>query len=572
MIDTTITVQGYKCFEDEKIFDRIKRINIIIGRNNCGKSTALDIIEASMDMYAKWEASTQRTDLPSSITYVGKIDGELIPRDIPPDSKLLSLIGPVRQRTPSDEPVTWKRTLTDSPNFSDSIFECSEQDASSLQPHQQEIIHSLRSSIFPLASKTFKRLHSERDITPGHSVNPGERPDRLASHLDSHNAGATTIIDAYLNKATYPRDLVDGVLRKALNRIMGSDAYFKQITSRQHGPQTWEIFLVEETKGDILLSNSGSGLKTILLALVHLILFPHMEGKPLNEFVFAFEELENNLHPALLRRLLQYIDDESKEHGFPVFFTTHSSVLIDQFSKQDDAQIIHVEHHDGKSTCRTVQTYIENCGVMDDLDIRASDLLQSNGIIWVEGPSDRIYLNKWIELWSEGKLREGTHYQCISYGGRLLSHLDAGDPDEVTKGLALLRVNRNAIVMIDSDKRNRQHSLNDTKTRIIHECEEHGHLPWVTKGKEIENYIPAPIIASVLELGDDFTGAEKYANVYDHIENHQEKLGEKYKGQKPLFAEKIANALKNTDDAKTLDLDDRMKEVVAKIKQWNAMD
>ena len=32
--------------------------------------------------------------------------------------------------------------------------------------------------------------------------------------------------------------------------------------------------------------------------------------------------------------------------------------------------------------------------LVDDLGIKASDILQSNGIIWVEGPSDRIYINK----------------------------------------------------------------------------------------------------------------------------------------------------------------------------------
>ena len=33
-------------------------------------------------------------------------------------------------------------------------------------------------------------------------------------------------------------------------------------------------------------------------------------------------------------------------------------------------------------------------------------------LIWVEGPSDRIYINRWIELFSEGKLEEGRDHQC----------------------------------------------------------------------------------------------------------------------------------------------------------------
>ena len=32
--------------------------------------------------------------------------------------------------------------------------------------------------------------------------------------------------------------------------------------------------------------------------------------------------------------------------------------------------------------------------VLSNLGIRASELLQSNGVIWVEGPSDRVYIKR----------------------------------------------------------------------------------------------------------------------------------------------------------------------------------
>ena len=44
--DTIFKVKGYKGFQDDfSGFDSIKPINIIIGRNNTGKSSLLDIIE-----------------------------------------------------------------------------------------------------------------------------------------------------------------------------------------------------------------------------------------------------------------------------------------------------------------------------------------------------------------------------------------------------------------------------------------------------------------------------------------------------------------------------------------------
>ena len=50
------------------------------------------------------------------------------------------------------------------------------------------------------------------------------------------------------------------------------------------------------------VSHTGSGIKTILLVLVFLYLVPRIERRTLADYVFGFEELENNLHPALQRR------------------------------------------------------------------------------------------------------------------------------------------------------------------------------------------------------------------------------------------------------------------------------
>ncbi|MDA3809092.1 MAG: hypothetical protein PF518_02060 [Spirochaetaceae bacterium] len=51
--DTIFKVKGYKGFqEDFGGFDSIKPINIIIGRNNTGKSSLLDIIKNEYQNYS----------------------------------------------------------------------------------------------------------------------------------------------------------------------------------------------------------------------------------------------------------------------------------------------------------------------------------------------------------------------------------------------------------------------------------------------------------------------------------------------------------------------------------------
>ncbi len=65
--------------------------------------------------------------------------------------------------------------------------------------------------------------------------------------------------------------------------------------------------------------------------------------------------------------------------------------------------------------------------ILDDLGVMSGDLVQANGLIWVEGPSDRIYIRTWMESLSRSRGQpapiERVHYAFVSYGGTLLNHL-----------------------------------------------------------------------------------------------------------------------------------------------------
>lgn len=132
-----------------------------------------------------------------------------------------------------------------------------------------------------------------------------------------------------------------------------------------------------------------------------------------------------------------------------------------------------------------------------DLGHRASDIIQSNAVIWVEGPSDRIYLKHWISLVSPD-LVEGIHYSIMFYGGRLLSHLTAND-DDVDEFIELRALNRNLAVLIDSDKRSARTPITKTKQRLQQEFMEHGGIAWITKGREVENYIDSGLLQAALK-------------------------------------------------------------------------
>lgn len=561
-----IRVRNYKCFREFGGFDDIFPVNLIVGRNNAGKSSLLQLVKWAADrqgghplrhiaagssakiVEVACEAVLTETDLrPVFPTgpWEGQDRGHHLHRPGPEfvgkrlswqlngsqDGPELELVGePLLESQPPPDPKAF-RTI------------------------------ALRLGV-PLRGKRFSHLKAERDITPEKAGD---------ARLQPNGTGATACFQAFLNEADRPEELVREVLED-LNWVFAPEACFDDITVQFHKSSgLWEIYLVESSqgKGRVALSQTGSGVKTVLLVFAMIRFLPQLEGRELGDFVFAFEELENNLHPALLRRLLSRLRGLSKEDGCVLFLTTHSSVAIDSFSSDPLAQIVHVSTEGRSARTQAVLTYPQASGVLRDLDVRASDLLQCNGLVWVEGPSDRIYVNRWISEWSEGELREGTHYQCVFYGGRLLAALSAACPDEEVSEIQILHVNRNAALIMDSDRGGPEEELNETKRRILGELHAIGGIAWVTKGREIENYLPVNALKALYP--DSSIEPHPFQPLAAVLDRAREGEGRRLLRSKTQFAARSSTHITREDLAATLDLEERLTELCDAIRDWNGL-
>lgn len=541
--------------------DDIRRVNLIIGRNNAGKSSLLDIIEHVCNRSYEYDSVTWRAEQEPQIQFCSKITDDVVNRTFPANTTGGRIAGNHANygRHFINREVMWTKRRDRQAD----LIACNDEGIKPTLLNSGGYAQTLVSNLpIPIEGKLFRRVLAERDIVPESDGNGNIR-------IEPNGEGITNAIQSFINRSNFPSELVERHMLSALNEIFAHDACFTDIVCQLYSNNYWEIFLEEENKGRIALSKSGSGLKTVINVLVCLFLIPKLDNQPLENYVFGFEELENNIHPALLRRLNDYIYRTSVDNGFIYFITTHSNVLIDQFSRQEDAQIIHVTQANAEAKSTTVRTYVENNGILDDLDVRASDLLQANGIIWVEGPSDRIYLNRWIELWSNGNLKEGTHYQIIFYGGRLLSHLSAEEPEMVNDGISILNANRNAVMVIDSDKRNNEAEINSTKQRINDEFEARNSLCWITQGKEIENYIPVSVVNEFLGL-DSKKKVNQYDSFFDFLDGLVEGEGKRYLTKKSLLAEKLIPYMNIDNMGDVLDLNEKLTQVCEAIEHWNS--
>ena len=544
-----IKILNYKCFNDIEI-DNIKPINIIIGKNNIGKSSVLDIIEG---IYGS------RTISDNTKIILKKEMNEEIIKNIFHKGSYGGTIGGEHYEF-GKKYIGQDISFVRKSNSSNEIPDDFEKYNAHLPINQIDYWTGAARGI-KIEPKVTKRILAERNIFP-------ENNDDSMS-VDSNGNGITRIITNYLNRSKYDENLVKNELLQKLNLIMGDDASFTEIVTQQiesNEGTKWEIYLREEGKGRIPLSESGSGLKTILMVLVYTILIPNVEHKKISQYIFLFEELENNLHPSLQRRLLKYIENLTSEDAL-FFLTTHSNVTLDAYQNSELVNILHLQKDNDNVNLINITNKIQKNSILNDLGIKASDLLQSNGIIWVEGPSDRVYINSWIRIHNNTDFIEGKDYQCVFYGGRLLSNLSLDDENELVN---LMSVNRNAIIVLDSDKKRNNAPLNKTKKRIIEEAEKNGILVWVTKGREIENYIPEKIIKEKYNKEKSRFHFEQFQNIEEFIDKLKSGEGKKFLRDKINFAKNIMEKCTWDDLKDSYDLDKMIYKVENRITVWNS--
>ena len=543
-----IDVLNYKCFTDIHI-DNIKPINIIIGKNNIGKSSVLDIVEG---IYG-----SRTINMNTKIILTKEMDEDVISRVFKKSTSGGTIGGNHYEfgKKYIGQDISFIRKSDSSNQIPDDFEKYNPHLTINQIDYWSRVVNSIK-----IDQKVTKRILAERNIFPE------DNDDNMI--VDSNGNGITRFITNFLNRSKYNENLVKNDLLQNLNKIMGDDANFTEIVTQQidsaEGTK-WEIYLREEGKGRIPLSESGSGLKTILMVIVFTILIPNVEHKKISQYIFLFEELENNLHPSLQRRLLKYIENLT-EDGAIFFLTTHSNVTLDAYQNSDITNIIHLQKEDSQVKLINITNKIQKNTILNDLGIKASDLLQSNGIIWVEGPSDRVYINNWIKIHKKANIVEGKDYQCVFYGGRLLSNLSLEDENELVN---LMSVNRNAIIVLDSDKKGNNTPLNKTKKRIIEEAKKQGILVWVTKGREIENYIPEVLVKKKYNKENSKYSFGQFQNIEEFIDKLKKGEGNKFIRDKINFAKDITNDCNLEDFKNSYDLDKMITKVESKVLDWN---
>lgn len=213
----------------------------------------------------------------------------------------------------------------------------------------------------------------------------------------------------------------------------------------------------------------GDGLQTIIT-----ILFPIFIKKSENRIVFI-EEPEAHLHPEWQRKLLHAIKQIPNQQ---YIITTHSNAFIND----NETRLFSIKKEEDFVRVQGAVLESDKLSIFRELGYRQSDLLQANYILWVEGYSDKVYLEYWIkQLLPE--LKEGEHYTIMFYGGANFKYLiNEGDFRFIRN------INQNFGIILDSDRKNKGEALSSEKKIVQELFEKEGLFCWVTRLRELENY------------------------------------------------------------------------------------
>lgn len=319
----------------------------------------------------------------------------------------------------------------------------------------------------------------------------------------------------------------------------------------------------------------GTGIQMMIILTWPLFNYP-------NGMIFI-EEPELYLHPRFQHQLMRIYATHERAKNFQFFINTHSNHIIDHVTDLDNFSLFTVSKNSADDfSIRNVP--FGNSQPLQLLGVRPSSIAVANCIIWVEGPSDRIYINKWIEIFNnennyKEKLKtkhtnliEGVHYQINIYGGSIISHYTCSEGNENTEAsdnlINILKINPNAIFVADNDLGEKRKELKINLKRIKEEIEMTQSHIWITQEKEIENYIPNPILETFDKKTDEESQSEKkQVSTFDIIKSKYI-IDSKY-NSKVQFAEYIASKMNYDNLHNHLDLKKQMELVLDKIYLWN---
>lgn len=285
------------------------------------------------------------------------------------------------------------------------------------------------------------------------------------------------------------------------------------------------------------INEIGDGIQAIIN-----LMFPIFSASK-NEYFFI-EEPETNLHPAFQRIFIETLltNEFILGKNLTFFFTTHSNHFLDLTLRSDEVSFFQFEKIEKNKHFIKVNVKPSR-QMLDVLGVNNTSVFLANTSLWVEGPTDRKYLSKFLKLYcgfyNKPYLKEDIDFAFFEYGGNLITHYlfdeeEKFEDEEVKEKINSFALSNKIYLLADSD--NAKEGGEKFKRRKILEdlSSEKGNFKYQnTIVKEIENLLPVKVLHDFIpELLTDETSIKKAKKINFQRNDYKELgLGEFYKTQ-----------------------------------------
>ena len=523
--------EGYKDFDSSKGLNRdnpfeLKRLNIIVGANNSGKSRfmrALGLnINNKVDLYPSKNFLESVNKITHSFKTISTIDLKLenmagtdyqsITEKI--ESAIVTIIEVQRQYKELTDGSMMifgqgNKVLQNihlSMNSNPAKFNI---EAETFNKNLSDLIGSIGYSdfskyqVFYISSlRSLKKIHSiepSNDVPddPQFNSNIWSGPLSLRTHLD-YNFPENQIISG----EDFFEFLTDSLLGMPEER-QRIDDYQAKLSHYFFNNEV--VTLIPHRKDDSLhikigeseqfpISQLGDGLQQVIILTYKAFLTTEPS-------FFFIEEPEMHLHAGYVKQIMKFLLNET-DHYYMA--TSHSNYLLDMINEDKRITLYRIDKENIGNEENKYETVIRRCDgdrtILQTLGVSPSSVFLANCTIWIEGITDRLYfvqyLKKYLdelkvtdkEKWEDySRFIDGYHYAFVEYQGSNLEHWDfeIDNLEEVDsskpKGLNAVLVTSNALVIADADLKDKPR-FNELEQQL-------GERIIITQGKETENSI-----------------------------------------------------------------------------------
>ena len=357
----SIHIQHFKGLSDVLLSD-CGPINVVVGRNNSGKSSLLHAIDmAGLAISTRdWSPFHLKLAIQDLFSEAGPFTVEVEYRD---GSRIT-----VRQQ-PEGVAPTFDPQPTDQQRFR-TILIMPEGEAGLLR---------------------------RRHLTPRHVVD----------YMASRQFGEINGLDILYALRYYGQRHERGFRSEDYQRIIDEvGEFFPDLTRLEADRTDQDIATVtyEEYGRTLDILYAGAGLKHFLDILIKTT-FSQAR-------VVLLDEPEMGMHPDLQRKFVGHLGRLADEKGLQFFIATHSPVFL---APSEAVNLYRAGNTGGRRDVRAVAKEVTYT-LWGDLGIRPSDLLQNDIVLFVEGQSDVIFLEHVVNTLYADDLKE-VSVGVVQYGG-----------------------------------------------------------------------------------------------------------------------------------------------------------